>query len=204
MYAAGEAAAGLHGANRLGGNSLSDLLVFGKIAGSSAATFALNSKERAINKDDLNKAMNEALDSFNKDRKENPYHLHKELQDIMEDHAGIVRNEEELTKGIEKLKELGKRVENAKAFGNRAYNPSWHLCLDLKNMIVTSLAVTEAAKERRESRGGHTRLDYPDYDSELGMLNIIIRKSPDGINVIRSNKEIMPDELYEFVHKEAI
>ena len=94
MYAAGEAAAGLHGANRLGGNSLSDLLVFGKIAGSSAATFALNSKERAINKDDLNKAMNEALDSFNKDRKENPYHLHKELQDIMEDHAGIVRNEE--------------------------------------------------------------------------------------------------------------
>ena len=204
MYAAGEAAAGLHGANRLGGNSLSDLLVFGKIAGTSAAIFALNNKERAINRDELNMAINETLESFGKDKKENPYHLHEELQDIMENHAGIVRDEKDLTKGIEKLKELDKRVDNAKAFGNRAYNPSWHLCLDLKNMIITSLAVTEAAKERRESRGGHTRLDYPDYDSELGMLNIIIRKSIDGINVIKSDKKIMPDDLDEFVHKEAI
>ena len=204
MYAAGEAAAGLHGANRLGGNSLSDLLVFGKIAGSSAAIFALNNKDRAINRDELNKAISETLESFDNDKKENPYHLHEELQDIMENHAGIVRDEKDLTKGIEKLKELDKRVDNAKAFGNRAYNPSWHLCLDLKNMIITSLAVTEAAKERRESRGGHTRLDYPDYDPELGMLNIIIRKSIDGINVIKSDKKIMPDDLDEFVHKEAI
>ena len=204
MYAAGEAAAGLHGANRLGGNSLSDLLVFGKIAGTSAAIFALNNKERAINRDELNMAINETLESFGNDKKENPYHLHEELQDIMENHAGIVRDEKDLTKGIEKLKELDRRVDNAKAFGNRAYNPSWHLCLDLKNMIITSLAVTEAAKERRESRGGHTRLDYPDYDSELGMLNIIIRKSIDGINVIKSDKKTMPDDLDEFVHKEAI
>ena len=122
----------------------------------------------------------------------------------MEMHAGIVRDEESLNEGIEKLKELGKRVENAKATGDRSYNPSWHLCLDMKNMIVTSLAIAEAAKERRESRGGHTRLDYPEYDKELGALNIIVRKGPDGLNIVKSDKKIMPNELHEFVLKEAV
>ena len=109
-----------------------------------------------------------------------------------------------MNEGIEKLKDLSKRVDNAKATGDRAYNPSWHLCLDMKNMIITSLAVAEAAKERRESRGGHTRLDYPDYDEELGMLNIIIRRGPDGLNIVKSDKKIMPDDLQSFVMKEAI
>ncbi len=204
MYAAGEAAAGLHGANRLGGNSLSDLLVFGNISGRAAANFALNTEEISFSKSKLKKAANEIIDCFSDTKTENPYHLHRELQDIMEMHAGIVREEESLNEGIEKLKDLSKRVENAKATGDRSYNPSWHLCLDMKNMIITSLAVAEAAKERRESRGGHTRLDYPEYDKELGTLNIIIRKGPDGLNIVKSDKKIMPDELQEFVMKEAV
>ena len=204
MYAAGEAAAGLHGANRLGGNSLSDLLVFGNISGRAAANFALNTEEISFSKSKLKKAANEIIDCFSDTKTENPYHLHRELQDIMEMHAGIVRDEESLNEGIKKLKDLSKRVENAKATGDRSYNPSWHLCLDMKNMIITSLAVAEAAKERRESRGGHTRLDYPEYDKELGTLNIIIRKGPDGLNIVKSDKKIMPDELQEFVMKEAV
>ncbi len=204
MYAAGEAAAGLHGANRLGGNSLSDLLVFGNISGRAAANFALNTEEISFSKSKLKKAANEIVDCFSDTKTENPYHLHRELQDVMEMHAGIVREEESLNEGIEKLKDLSKRVENAKATGDRSYNPSWHLCLDMKNMIITSLAVAEAAKERRESRGGHTRLDYPDYDKELGTLNIIIRKGPDGLNIVKSDKKIMPNELQDFVMKEAV
>jgi len=204
MYAAGEAAAGLHGANRLGGNSLSDLLVFGNISGRSAANFALKEESVSFSKSKLKEAVKETLEPFSKDKTENPYHLHQELQDIMEMHAGIVREEESLNEGIEKLKDLSKRVEKAKATGDRSYNPSWHLCLDMKNMIMTSLAVAEAAKERRESRGGHTRLDYPEYDKELGMLNIIVRKGPDGLNIVKSDKKIMPDDLQKFVMKEAV
>ena len=204
MYAAGEAAAGLHGANRLGGNSLSDLLVFGNISGRSAANYALKEEGVSFSKSKLKEAVKETLEPFAKDKTENPYHLHQELQDIMEMHAGIVREEESLNEGIEKLKDLSKRVENAKATGDRSYNPSWHLCLDMKNMIMTSLAVAEAAKERRESRGGHTRLDYPEYDKELGMLNIIVRKGPDGLNIVKSDKKIMPDDLQKFVMKEAV
>ena len=204
MYAAGEAAAGLHGANRLGGNSLSDLLVFGNISGRSAANFALKEEGVSFSKSKLKEAVKETLEPFSKDKTENPYHLHQELQDVMEMHAGIVREEESLNEGIEKLKDLSKRVENAKATGDRSYNPSWHLCLDMKNMIMTSLAVAEAAKERRESRGGHTRLDYPEYDKELGMLNIIVRKGPDGLNIVKSDKKIMPDDLQKFVMKEAV
>ena len=204
MYAAGEAAAGLHGANRLGGNSLSDLLVFGNISGRAAANFALNSEEISFNKGKVKQAVSEILSCFSSEKTENPYYLHQELQDIMEMHAGIVREEDSLNEGIEKLKDLSKRVDNAKATGDRAYNPSWHLCLDMKNMIITSIAVAEAAKERRESRGGHTRLDYPEYDDDLGMVNIIIRKGPDELNIVKSDKKIMPDDLQSFVMKEAV
>jgi len=204
MYAAGEAAAGLHGANRLGGNSLSDLLVFGNISGRSAANFSLKSEGKFIDKNIIKEAVKEIIEPFAKEKEQNPYFLHQELQDIMEMHAGIVRDEESLNEGIKKLKELEKRMNQVKATGGRKYNPSWHMCLDVKNMIITSLAVAQAAKERRESRGGHTRLDYPDYDEELGMVNIIVRKGPDGLNIIKSDKKIMPDELQSFVMKEAV
>ena len=204
MYAAGESAAGLHGANRLGGNSLSDLLVFGNISGYSAANFAANSEEVTLHKGVIEEAIEETLRSFGKENTENPYKMHAELQDIMEKHVGIVREEKSLDEGIKKLKDMEKRLEKVKTTGGREYNPSWHLCLDLKNMIITSLAVAKAAKERKESRGGHTRLDYPDYDTELGKLNIIIRKGPEGINVVKSEKAKMPDDLSNYVAKEAV
>tara|TARA_B100000579_G_scaffold437545_1_gene467356 strand:- start:979 stop:2793 length:1815 start_codon:yes stop_codon:yes gene_type:complete len=204
MYAAGESAAGLHGANRLGGNSLSDLLVFGNISGYSAANFAANSEEVTLHKGVIEKAIEETLKSFGKENTENPYKMHAELQDIMEKHVGIVREEKSLDEGIEKLKDMEKRLEKVKTTGGREYNPSWHLCLDLKNMVITSLAVAKAAKERKESRGGHTRLDYPDYDTELSKLNIIIRKGPEGLNVVKSEKAKMPDDLSNYVAKEAV
>ena len=188
MYAAGESAAGLHGANRLGGNSLSDLLVFGNISGYSAANYAANSEERTLHKGVIEEAIKETLKSFDKDNTENPYKMHAELQDIMEKHVGIVREEKSLDEGIKKLENMDKRLGKLKTTGGREYNPSWHLCLDLKNMVITSLAVAKAAKERKESRGGHTRLDYPEYDAELEKLNIIIRKGPEGINVVKSGK----------------
>lgn len=204
MYAAGEAAAGLHGANRLGGNSLSDLLVFGNIAGRSAANFAMKNEMLPHNKTTIEESINQILECFHEDKKENPYQIHSELQDIMEMHVGIVREEKILDNGIKKLEELKHKVMNTKAIGGRAYNPSWHLCLDLQNMLTTSLAVAKAARERNESRGGHTRLDYPDYDPDLGKINIIIRKGPDGPNIIKSTKSKMPTDLKEFVEKEAL
>ena len=130
--------------------------------------------------------------------------MHAELQDVMEKHVGIVRDEKSLEEGIGKLRDMKKRLGKLKTTGGREYNPCWHLCLDLKNMIITSLAVAEAAKERKESRGGHTRLDYPEYDEALGNLNIIIRKGPEGINVVKSEKETMPDDLNDYVAKEAV
>tara|TARA_B100000941_G_C28490512_1_gene547660 strand:- start:68 stop:1867 length:1800 start_codon:yes stop_codon:yes gene_type:complete len=204
MYAAGESAAGLHGANRLGGNSLSDLLVFGNISGYSAANYAANSDERTIHKGVIEEAIEETLKSFNKDNTENPYKMHAELQDIMEKHVGIVREEKSLDEGIKKLENMEKRLDNVKTTGGREYNPSWHLCLDLKNMVITSLAIAKAAKERKESRGGHTRLDYPKYDAELEKLNIIVRKGPEGINVVKSEKNKMPEDLSNYVAKEAV
>ncbi|HCV00273.1 MAG TPA: fumarate reductase/succinate dehydrogenase flavoprotein subunit [Dehalococcoidia bacterium] len=204
MYSAGESAAGLHGANRLGGNSLSDLLVFGNIAGYSAANFAAKCEDLTIHKSVIEGAIEETLKSFDKNNTEDPYKMHAELQDIMEKHVGIVRDEKSLEEGIQKLKNMEKRLEKLKTTGGREYNPCWHLCLDLRNMVITSLAVAEAAKERRESRGGHTRLDYPKYDDILGNLNIIIRKGPEGINVIKSDKDKMPDDLSDYVAKEAV
>ena len=204
MYSAGESAAGLHGANRLGGNSLSDLLVFGNIAGYSAANFAAKCEDLTIHKSAIEGAIEETLKSFDNDNTEDPYKMHAELQDIMEKHVGIVREEKSLEEGIQKLKNMEKRLEKLKTTGGREYNPCWHLCLDLKNMVITSLAVAEAAKERRESRGGHTRLDYPEYDEILGNLNIIIRKGPEGINVIKSDKDKMPDDLSDYVAKETV
>ena len=203
LYAAGEAAAGMHGANRLGGNSLSDLLVFGKIAGQCAANFAqVNSKVSPHGKE-IKKSIENTLEPF-EDGDENPYQIHQELQEIMESHAGIVRTGEELEKGIRKLEELEKRLPKMHAKGERKYNPGWHLCLDLHNMIITSLALSRAALERTESRGAHTRLDYPDYDDELGKVNMIVRPGPGGMSVVRSPLLKMPTELKDYVLKEVV
>ena len=203
LYAAGEAAAGMHGANRLGGNSLSDLLVFGKIAGQCAANFAQENSKVSPHGKEIKKSIENTLEPF-EDGDENPYQIHQELQEIMESHAGIVRTGEELEKGIRKLEELEKRLPKMHAKGERKYNPGWHLCLDLHNMIITSLALSRAALERTESRGAHTRLDYPDYDDELGKVNMIVRPGPGGMSVVRSPLLKMPTELNDYVLKEVV
>ena len=203
LYAAGEAAAGMHGANRLGGNSLSDLLVFGKIAGQCAANFAQENSRISPHGEEIEKSIENTLESF-EDGDENPYQIHQELQEIMESHAGIVRTGEELEKGIRKLEELEKRLPKMHAKGERKYNPGWHLCLDLHNMIITSLALSRAALERTESRGAHTRLDYPDYDNELGKVNMIVRPGPGGMSVVKSPLLKMPAELNDYVLKEVV
>jgi len=203
LYAAGEAAAGMHGANRLGGNSLSDLLVFGKIAGQCAANFAQENSKVSPHGEEIEKSIENTLEPF-EDGDENPYQIHQELQEIMESHAGIVRTGEELEKGIRKLEELEKRLPKMHAKGERKYNPGWHLCLDLHNMIITSLALSRAALERTESRGAHTRLDYPDYDDELGKVNMIVRPGPGGMSVVKSPLLEMPAELNDYVLKEVV
>ena len=203
LYAAGEAAAGMHGANRLGGNSLSDLLVFGKIAGQCAANFAQENSRVSPHGEEIKKSIENTLEPF-EDGDENPYQIHQELQEIMESHAGIVRTGEELEKGIRKLEELEKRLPRMHAKGERKYNPGWHLCLDLHNMIITSLALSRAALERTESRGAHTRLDYPDYDDELGKVNMIVRHGPGGMSVVKSPLLEMPAELNDYVLKEVV
>lgn len=203
LYAAGEAAAGMHGANRLGGNSLSDLLVFGKIAGQSASNYAQENAHISPHGDEIMKGIDNALKPF-ENGTENPYGIHEELQEVMEAHAGIVRTGEGLEKGIQKLEKIRKRLPNLHAKGDRRYNPGWHLCLDLNNMIITSLALTKAALERKESRGAHTRLDYPNYDDDLGKVNLIIRPSSEGLSVIKSPLSKMPDDLNDYVLQEAI
>ena len=203
LYAAGEAAAGMHGANRLGGKSLSDLLVFGKIAGLCAANFAQENSRISPHGEEIEKSIENTLEPF-EDGDENPYQIHQELQEIMESHAGIVRTGEELEKGIRKLEELEKRLPKMHAKGERKYNPGWHLCLDLHNMIITSLALSRAALERTESRGAHTRLDYPDYDDELGKVNMIVRPGPGGMAVVKSPLLEMPAELNDYVLKEVV
>jgi succinate dehydrogenase / fumarate reductase flavoprotein subunit len=203
LYAAGEAAAGMHGANRLGGNSLSDLLVFGKIAGQSASNYAQENSHISPHGNEIKKSIDNVLKPF-EGGSENPYEIHEELQEVMETHAGIVRTGEELEKGIQKLEKIRKKLPNLHSKGDRQYNPGWHLCLDLHNMVITSLALAKAALERNESRGAHTRLDYPDYDEDLGKVNMIIRPSPDGLTVIKSPMSKMPDDLKDYVSQEAV
>ena len=203
LYAAGEAAAGMHGANRLGGNSLSDLLVFGNLAGQAAATYASSSDRLPPVGEEVEAARGAALVPFEAGD-ENPYHLHQELQEIMEAHVSIVREGAELETGIAKLEALQARLTGLHASGGRDYNPGWHLCLDLHNMILTSLAVACAGLERTESRGAHTRIDHPDYDEELGRVNLIIRQSAGGMVVVRAPLPEMPSDLAEFVAQETV
>ncbi len=188
LFAAGEVAGGMHGANRLGGNSLSDLLVFGRRAGQYAASYAadLGEARPVIADASVEEASTEALAPFETDGGENPYSMQQELQGVMQDLVGIIRNETELLAAIQKVGELGNRVAKLSVEGHRQYNPGWHLALDLRNMLFVSEAVARAALERKESRGGHTRDDYPmtDYDY-WGRRNLIVELGDDGHPTIR-------------------
>jgi succinate dehydrogenase / fumarate reductase, flavoprotein subunit len=196
LYAAGEAAGGMHGANRLGGNSLSDLLVFGRRAGLYAAEHALGMEQMPrIDEAELEEYASRALAPFARERGENPYAVHQELQETMQDLVGIIRTEGELKAALEKLAVLKERARRVRVEGNRQYNPGWHLALDLDSMLTVSECVATAALERKESRGGHTRDDYPKADPEAGKVNMVLRQRVDQLELRREPLPEMPDDL---------
>jgi len=181
LFAAGEAAAGLHGANRLGGNSLSDLVVFGKRAGRFAADFAKANGPAAIDETELQATATAALAFFDRGPSgENPYQIQYDLQETMQDLVGIVRIESEMRQALDAIGKLSTRTERAGIAGNREYNNGWHTAIDIGNMMIVSEAITRAALLRKESRGAQFRDDFPDKDSEWGKYNIVIRQGADG------------------------
>ncbi|MFW9854158.1 MAG: fumarate reductase/succinate dehydrogenase flavoprotein subunit [Candidatus Thorarchaeota archaeon] len=206
LYAAGEAASGLHGANRLGGNSLSDLLVFGALAGEAAAEYTSSiTKESTVSKTRLMEAINQILMYFDPNRTEDPYKLHDELKDIMEEHIGIARSEENIKAGINKLEEISKKINNVGVLeGGRKYNPNWHLCIDLHHMLITSITIARGALERKESRGAHTRVDYPESNPDLTDLLIVLKKADDGtLEVAHEKYPQVSDDLKELIEQEV-
>jgi succinate dehydrogenase / fumarate reductase, flavoprotein subunit len=200
LFAAGEVGGGMHGANRLGGNSLSDLLVFGKRAGEFAAKEARVAAHGTINQDEVERMAAESLRCFGDGQGENPYAIHEELRAVMQSLVGIVRTDEDLRAALGKIADLRERATRAKVGGNIQYNPGWHLALDLKNMLDISESVTRSALERTESRGAHTREDFPETDKEWGKVNVIVRKRrPGEVEVWREPLKEMPAELAELM-----
>jgi succinate dehydrogenase / fumarate reductase flavoprotein subunit len=195
LFAAGECAAGLHGSNRLGGNSLSDLLVFGKRAGEYAAKFAKENRIGDLDEDQIKNEAKKALEPFERVEGENPFHIQSDLQEMMQELVGIVRNEHELLRAAEHLKMMNQRVAEVRVTGNREYNPGWHTALDLQHLLTVSEAITIAAIERKESRGAHFREDYPQKDEQSGKFNLIIRRNGKGDMELRKEplKNIRPD-----------
>ncbi|MGH7516161.1 MAG: fumarate reductase/succinate dehydrogenase flavoprotein subunit [Gemmatimonadales bacterium] len=194
LFAAGECAAGLHGANRLGGNSLSDLLVFGKRAGDFAAKFAREHGAATVAGAEVEDAVRGALAPFERGAGANgngPYQVQQELQVMMQELVGIVRTGPEMERALEGIEKLRVRARQVGVSGNREYNPGWHTALDLSNLLAVSEAVTRAAIERRESRGGHFREDHPEKDPAYGKFNIVIRKAEDG--TMRLSPEPIPE-----------
>ncbi len=185
LFAAGECAAGLHGANRLGGNSLSDLLVFGKRAGEYAAKFAKENNAGKVDEKQITDAATKALLPFDRTEGESPFHVQFDLQEMMQELVGIVRKEEELHRAAEYLKIMQRRAELVHVVGNREFNPGWHTALDLENLLTVSEAITMAAIERKESRGAHFRDDYPQKDEKSGKFNLVLKKNTEGQMTIR-------------------
>ncbi len=197
LFAAGEVAAGLHGSNRLGGNSLSDLLVFGRRAGRYAAEFARSSGAAAIDEQELQSVAVAALEPFERGPSgENPYQVQHELQETMQNLVGIVRLENEMKQALQEIDRLRSRAERAGIGGNREYNNGWHTSIDILNMIVVSEAITRAAILRTESRGAQFREDFPDRDAEWGKFNIVIRRGDDNEMLVEKRAlSPPPDEL---------
>ena len=199
LFAAGEAAAGLHGSNRLGGNSLSDLLVFGKRAGNAAADCAKSVQSGALDNAQLQDAEREMLRPFERTDGEFPYEIHRDLQDFMQSLVGIFRTEEDLQKALGELEKLKPRLERMRADGSRMFNPGWHLTRDLRSMVLVSEAVTRCALARRESRGAHSRIDYPNYDDTWAKQNNIISKRSSQMTLEQRPVSEMPAELKELL-----
>jgi len=199
LFAAGEAAAGLHGANRLGGNSLSDLLVFGKRAGKAAADYANSVKAGALDSAQLQDAEREMLAPFERSNGEFPYEIHRDLQEFMQQLVGIFRTEEDLQKALDELEKLKPRLQRMRADGSRMFNPGWHLTKDLRSLVLISEAVARSALARRESRGAHSRIDCPNLDDAWGKKNNIIVKRGDQMTREERPVPEMPAELQEIL-----
>jgi len=205
LFAAGECAAGINGANRLGGNSLSDLLVFGKRAGEYAAIFSRENRRVPVDPASAQGAADAALKPFahGTGRAENPYTVQATLQDMMQSYVGIVRREDEMQHALVELAALKDRADRAGITGHREYNPGWHTAIDLENLLTVSEAITRSAIERKESRGGHFREDYPDKSPEYATFNIVTRRGPDGsMEVRRVPLPPLPPELKQIIEEQ--
>jgi succinate dehydrogenase / fumarate reductase flavoprotein subunit len=203
LFAAGEVAAGLHGANRLGGNSLSDLVVFGRRAGLAAAAHAKTVASGNIDSAQIEDAAREMLAPFERKTGEGPYAIHRELQDTMQSLVGIFRTEEDLRKALGELEKLKARAANVSVEGSRMFNPGWHLAQDLKAMLTIAEAVTRSAVARQESRGAHSRIDYPKTDATWGTKNHIIVREGEAMVLQQGPVPELPADLKQLVADEA-
>ncbi|MCW2680363.1 MAG: Succinate dehydrogenase, partial [Frankiales bacterium] len=203
LYAAGEVAGGMHGSNRLGGNSLSDLLVFGRRAGTAAAARSKKMNAGKLSEERITAAAKAALAPFERDGGENPYTIHQELQQAMNDLVGIIRTADEITQALARIEELKVRAKALTVEGHRQYNPGWHLALDLPHMLRVSECIAKAALEREESRGGHTRDDFPGPRDDWAKLNLICTADGEDIAVSRKPLPEMPDDLAQIFEEQT-
>ncbi|MBA01516.1 MAG: fumarate reductase/succinate dehydrogenase flavoprotein subunit [Chloroflexi bacterium] len=196
LFAAGEVAGGMHGSNRLGGNSLSDLVVFGRRAGIGSSEYAQAVEELpSIDKSEIDARIAEMHKPFSDEGSENPYSIHRELQETMQKNVGIIRTEVEMKTALEDIQSLRDRYNSVGIEGNMQYNPGWHMALDLEHMLTVAEAVTLAALERKESRGGHTRDDFPETSTEFAKVNVVIKLDNSEIEVSKDELPVMPDDL---------
>ena len=197
LYAAGEVAGGMHGSNRLGGNSLSDLLVFGRRAGIAAAARAARTTAAPLDERAITEAARAALAPFEHEGGENPYTVQRDLQETMNELVGIIRTQAEVEQALERIEALKVRTEALTVEGHRQYNPGWHLALDLPHMLRVSECIARAALERQESRGGHTRDDFPEPDAQWARTNLVCAQDGEAIALYRQPLPELPDELQE-------
>ena len=202
LFAAGEAAAGLHGANRLGGNSLSDLLVFGRRAGLAAANHAKQVASPAMDPAQLERAEKEALEPFQRKNGDNPYAIHRDLQATMQNLVGIFRNRDDVQRALGALEKFRQRLARVSVEGSRLFNPGWHLALELKSMLTVSEAVARSALVREESRGAHSRIDFPNLDPAWGSKNNIVRREGETMRLLQDSRTELPDELKQILAEE--
>jgi succinate dehydrogenase / fumarate reductase flavoprotein subunit len=199
LFAAGEAAAGLHGANRLGGNSLSDLLVFGRRAGLAATDHAKQVSAPSIDTTQIEQSERELLAPFSNTGAESPYAVHRHLQEFMQNLVGIFRTEEDLKKALAELEKLKARAAKAGVEGSRLFNPGWHLSYDLKSMLTVAEAVTHSALARKESRGAHSRIDYPNLDPAWEKKHNVVVRENGAMKRRETPVEEMPAELKQIL-----
>jgi succinate dehydrogenase / fumarate reductase flavoprotein subunit len=204
LFAAGESAAGLHGANRLGGNSLSDLLVFGRRAGLAASEHAKRNPATAIDSSQIDDAERQMLTPFERSTGENPYSIHEDLQTVMQNLVGIFRNEDDLLQASSEIDKLKGRAARVRVEGSRLFNPGWHLARDLQCMLTVAEAVTRSATARRESRGAHSRIDYAGLDDAWGKMHNVVVKKAGTMTLFESPVPEMPNDLKQLFAEESV